>query len=67
MHETWPASLQHARALILAHGWNTTAYQLLNPGITLWFSEAGDALVGYATHARVRVVAGAPVCSGSCA
>ncbi len=63
MHETWPSSLQRARGLILAHGWNTTAYQLLNPGFTLWFSAAGDALVGYATHAHVRVVGGAPVCA----
>ncbi|GJG88237.1 hypothetical protein tb265_34180 [Gemmatimonadetes bacterium T265] len=63
MHETWPPPLRRARALILAYGWNTTAYQLLNPGIALWFSDAGDALVGYATHARVRVVAGAPVCA----
>lgn len=63
MHETWPTPLQHARALILEHGWNTTAYQLLNPGFSLWFSAAGDALVGYAIHARVRVVGGAPVCA----
>jgi len=63
VHRTWPSPLQRARALILAYGWNTTAYQLLNPGITLWFSAADDALVGYATHARVRVVAGAPVCA----
>ncbi len=63
MHESWPTSLQRARALILEHGWNTTAYQLLNPGFELWFSAAGDAVVGYATHARVRVVGGAPVCA----
>ncbi len=63
MHDTWPSALQRARALVLTHGWNTTAYQLLNPGFTLWFSARGDALVGYATHARVRVVGGAPVCA----
>ena len=63
MHNAWPPQLQRARELILVHGWNTTAYQLLNPGFTLWFSERGDAVVGYATHARVRVVGGAPVCT----
>ena len=63
MHDAWPPPLQHARSLILAHGWNTTAYQLLNPGFVLWFSAQGDAVVGYARHAGVRVVGGAPVCA----
>jgi phosphatidylglycerol lysyltransferase len=53
---------ERARQLILRYGWNATAYQLLNPGMTLWYSAAGDALVGYVTHGRTRVVAGAPVC-----
>ncbi len=53
----------HARGLIFQHGWNATAYQLLNPGIAHWFSERGDALVGYVREAGTRVVAGAPVCS----
>ena len=52
-----------ARELILEFGWNATAYQLLNPGITLWFSREGDAVVGYMTHRRTRVVGGAPVCA----
>jgi len=42
-------------------GWNTTCYQLLNPGMRLWFAAAGDAVIGYVTHAGVRIVAGAPV------
>lgn len=50
-----------ARDLVLAHGWNATAYQILNPGIRHWFAAAGDAVVGYVTRGRVRVVAGAPV------
>lgn len=53
---------ERARSLIMRHGWNATAYQLLNPGIAHWFSAGGDALVGYATYAGTRVVAGAPVC-----
>jgi phosphatidylglycerol lysyltransferase len=54
---------ERARQLILRYGWNATAYQLLNPGMAHWYSAAGDALVGYVTHGRTRVVAGAPVCS----
>lgn len=52
---------ERARSLVLAHGWNATAYQVLNPGIEHWFSARGDAVVGYVRHAGVRVVAGAPV------
>lgn len=53
---------QRARQLILQHGWNATAYQILNPGIQLWFSRMGDAVIGYVVKRRVRVVAGAPIC-----
>ena len=48
---------------MLAHGWNAVAYQILNPGLRLWFSAAGDAVIGYVAHARTRVVAGGPVCA----
>ena len=51
-----------ARDLVLRHGWNATAYQILNPGIALWFSDRADAVVGYVRHRRTLVVAGAPVC-----
>ncbi|MFN2635684.1 MAG: phosphatidylglycerol lysyltransferase domain-containing protein [Gemmatimonadaceae bacterium] len=53
---------EKARELILSHGWNSTAYQLLNPGIQLWFSRRRDAVIGFVSHARTRVVGGAPVC-----
>ncbi|HEV8123837.1 MAG TPA: DUF2156 domain-containing protein [Gemmatimonadales bacterium] len=53
--------VDRARELILRYGWNSTAYQIINPGITHWFAARGDALVGYVRYARVRVVAGAPV------
>lgn len=59
----WPPAVRRARDLVLAHGWNATAYQIVNPGMRHWFSSAGDAVVGYVRHARVRVVAGAPVCA----
>jgi phosphatidylglycerol lysyltransferase len=52
-----------ARELVLAHGWNATAYQILNPGMTYWFSRHGDSVVGFVSCAGTRVVAGAPVCS----
>ena len=54
---------QRARALILECGWNATAYQILNPGISLWFSAAGDGVVGFVPHRATLVVGGAPVCS----
>jgi phosphatidylglycerol lysyltransferase len=57
------SSAARARELVLQNGWNATAYQILNPGIAHWFSVAGDAVVGFARHSRIRVVAGAPVCA----
>ena len=54
-----------ARQLVLAHGWNATAYQILNPGIGHWFSSGGDAVVGYVEQAGMWIVAGAPVCADS--
>lgn len=59
------ASHERARELVLRHGWNATAYQIVNPGLSRWFSRAGDAVVGYVTRHGVRVVAGAPVCHPS--
>jgi phosphatidylglycerol lysyltransferase len=55
--------LEKTRKLILTHGWNTTSYQILNPGIKRWFSAANDAVVGFVAAVGVRVVAGAPVCA----
>jgi phosphatidylglycerol lysyltransferase len=49
----------------MQYGWNATAYQIVNPGISLWFAERGDAVVGYVGYSRIRVVAGAPVCSAA--
>jgi len=53
---------ERARALILEFGWNATAYQILNPGIALWFSAARDGVIGFVRHHRTLVVGGAPVC-----
>jgi len=53
---------ERARELVLKHGWNSTCFQIVNPGIEYWFGEDGESVVGYATSGRSRVVAGAPVC-----
>lgn len=50
---------------MLAHGWNATAYQILNPGIDLWFTTDRGAVIGFVPYGRARVVAGAPVCEAS--
>jgi phosphatidylglycerol lysyltransferase len=55
--------LQQARELVLRHGWNATAYQIINPGIELWFSPTCDAVVGFVRAHNTLVVAGAPVCA----
>lgn len=55
--------LAAARRIVLAHGWNSTSYQILNPGIKRWFAAKADAVAGFASAAGVRVVAGSPVCA----
>ena len=55
------AEIARARALVLKHGWNATAFQIVNPGFRLWFSRIGDAVAGLVEYAGVWVVAGAPV------
>jgi phosphatidylglycerol lysyltransferase len=52
-----------ARQLILRHGWNSTAYQILNPGIDHWFNAGGTALIGYTRRHGFLLVAGGPVCA----
>jgi len=51
-----------ARRLVDHFGWNSTCYQIVNPGIERWFGPEGDAVVGFVRRYGVRVVAGAPVC-----
>ncbi len=52
-----------ARELVIELGWNTTSYQILNPGFELWFSRDRPGVVGYVRAPRRRVVGGAPVCA----
>ncbi|MBX3245228.1 MAG: DUF2156 domain-containing protein [Acidobacteria bacterium] len=51
------------RELVFRHGWNTTCFQIVNPGMEYWFGDNGDSVVAYADTKHTRVVAGAPVCS----
>jgi phosphatidylglycerol lysyltransferase len=51
-----------ARELVMAYGWNSTSFQILNPGIDDWFSSTSPAVVGYTRHHRTLLAAGAPVC-----
>jgi len=52
-----------ARDLVLSHGWNSTSFQIVNPGIKRWFSAEGDAVVGFVQAKRRWIVVGAPVCA----
>lgn len=54
-------NLHLARTLILRYGWNTMCYQILNPGIALWFSKAHEAVIGYAETGTHIIAAGSPV------
>lgn len=54
-----------ARALTMQHGWNAMAYQVVNEGILHWFTDAGDAVVGYVRTHGTCIVVGAPICDGS--
>jgi phosphatidylglycerol lysyltransferase len=51
-----------ARELVMRFGWNATAYQILNPGMQLWFDGKNEGVIGFVRHRRTRVVGGAPVC-----
>jgi phosphatidylglycerol lysyltransferase len=57
------AAIARARELVLAHGWNSTSFQIINPGIKRWFAPKDRGVVGYMSASGVRVVAGAPVCA----
>lgn len=48
---------------MLRHGWNATAYQILNPGIEHWFDSTGSAVAGYVRRHGFLLVVGAPVCT----
>jgi phosphatidylglycerol lysyltransferase len=55
---------ERARHLVLKYGWNSTSFQIVNPGIERWFSDDGEGVVGFVRAGGYRVVVGAPVCDG---
>lgn len=57
------AAYEIARRLVLLHGWNSTCYQILNPGIERWISCQENAVVGFVRSSGIAVVAGAPICA----
>src|SRR5690349_19805634 len=59
-----PAAADRARvlALLKAHGWNATSFQVLEPGFRYWF-DGDDACVAYVDAGGSMVVAGAPITS----
>jgi phosphatidylglycerol lysyltransferase len=57
-----PAPQPPARDLVLRYGWNTTAYQILNPGIEHWLAPSAPAVVGFVRQPHRWIVAGSPVC-----
>lgn len=56
-------SITAARKLVMAHGFNATAYQILNPGIAHWFASDAPGVVGYVRRRNVLLAAGDPVCA----
>lgn len=57
-----PPDPERARvlALLKAHGWNATSFQVLEPGFRYWF-HGDDACIAYVDTGRALVVAGAPI------
>lgn len=54
---------ERVRQHILEFGWNSTCYQIVNPGIEHWWTQDGSGLVGFVRSGRLAIVAGAPVCA----
>ncbi|MBS1124858.1 MAG: hypothetical protein H6Q90_7086, partial [Deltaproteobacteria bacterium] len=46
--------------LLKRHGWNSTSFQMLEPGFHYWW-DGDDACVGYVDTGRAWVVAGPPI------
>ena len=44
-----------ARELVMTYGWNTTAYQILNPGLQHWFAPDLPAVVAYIRRHNVML------------
>ncbi|HUS33668.1 MAG TPA: DUF2156 domain-containing protein [Kofleriaceae bacterium] len=51
---------QRVLALLMKHGWNSTSFQILEPGFEYWF-DGDDACVGYVDTGGAWVAAGPPI------
>jgi phosphatidylglycerol lysyltransferase len=47
--------------LLKRHGWNSTSFQVLEPGFCYWFDEERQACVAYVDTGGAWVAAGAPI------
>lgn len=65
-HSVQQADCEHARDLVLKYGWNSTCFQIVNPGMEYWFGNDAASVVAYVSTKHARVVAGAPVCPKDC-
>lgn len=54
------SELARVLSLLRNHGWNSTSFQILEPGFRYWFDPV-DGCVAYVDTGRAWVVAGAPV------
>jgi len=52
--------LDRVLALLKRHGWNSTSFQVLEPGFRYWF-DRDDACIAFVDTGRAWVVAGAPI------
>jgi len=59
---TIPDARGRVRALVRAHGWNSTSFQVLEPGFRYFF-DGDDAVVAYVETKRAWIAAGAPLCA----
>jgi phosphatidylglycerol lysyltransferase len=57
-----PDARARVSALVRSYGWNSTSFQLLEPGLRYFF-EGEDAAVAYVETRRAWIAAGAPLCA----
>ena len=59
------AERERVLRLLREHGWNSTSFQILEPGFRYWF-HGEDACVAYVDTGQAWVVAGAPIAPREC-
>lgn len=59
MTDVAPSDRQRVLGLLVQHGWNSTSFQILEPGFKYWFDD--DACVGYVDTGSAWVAAGPPI------